>query len=250
MPNFDISKRFLILLIVFVAGLFVFWGFRIAEILYEMQGGYPRELSVDGQGIAYIKPDLATVSVGVSTEGKTSEAVSKENNEKMNAVMAALEKLGVEEKDIQTTNYFLGPKYNWNEEQGNFQDGFRMEQNLDVRVRDFDLVNQVVQGVTDAGANVVGGVRFSVENPESAKTEARKEAVAAAKEKAKSIAEATGFKLKKLVNYYEWTDGTVMRTAVSSYGMGGEEAFIEPKADIAPGEDKVTINVTLTYRID
>lgn len=244
--GWDLSNRVFTLVAVLGVGLTLFFAFRVAQIWRDMTGSYAREISVEGVGEAYSVPDRAVIQLGVTTDAATSEEAVSQNTEKMNAVLEAIKALGVAEEDIQTTGYYLNPKYNWTDE-GQVDDGYTLTQNVEVRLTDFDLVGEVIAQSNKAGANMVGGVEFTVENPETAKQEARMEAVAEAKEKAEQIAEASGLKLGDVVNYYEYS---------YSEGKGGYYDFAEAtleESSVAPnieaGQEEVSLTVTLTYQL-
>lgn len=244
--GWDLSNRVFTLVAVLGVGLTLFFVFKIAQIWREINGSYNREISVEGVGEAYSVPDRAVIQLGVTTDAATSEEAVSQNTEKMNAVLEAIKALGVAEEDIQTTGYYLNPKYNWTDE-GQVDDGYTLTQNVEVQLTDFDLVGEVIAQSSKAGANMVGGVDFTVENPETATQEARMEAVAEAKEKAEQIAEASGLKLGDVVNYYEYS---------YSEGKGGFYDFAETSledASMAPnieaGQEEVSLTVTLTYQL-
>ncbi|MFA4891606.1 MAG: SIMPL domain-containing protein [Candidatus Gracilibacteria bacterium] len=237
-------------LLVVALALAIFLGFRSYQISREIYD-YSREITVEAQGTSYASPDLATISLGVTTEAVTAEKAVKDNTKKMNDVIAKIKELGIEGKDIQSTNYYLNPKYNWSEAKGNYEDGYTISQDILIKVRDLTKVGEVLTASTEAGANVIGSVSFSIENPEKAKSEARDIAIANAKEKAKLIEEQTGLNIGKISNYYEYQDYSY------DYGKGGGGyAFAEGggggeivSATIEPGQEQVTLNVSLTFKI-
>ena len=69
----------------------------------------PNTISVSGTGTAKGSPDIATVNIGVMTRNDDPTKAVSENNAKMNAIMGSMKELGIEAKDIQTTN-FLDPR--------------------------------------------------------------------------------------------------------------------------------------------
>ncbi len=237
-------------LLVVALALTSFLGFRTYQISREIYD-YSREITVEAQGISYASPDLATISLGVTTEAATAEKAVKDNTKKMNDVIAKIKELGIESKDVQSTNYYLNPRYDWSEAKGNYQNGYTISQDISIKVRDLTKVGEVLTTSTEAGANVVGSVNFSIENPEKAKAEAREIAIANAKEKAKLIEEQTGLHIGKISNYYEYQDYSY------DYGKGGSMysfaegggAPIMDSATIEPGQEQVTLNVSLTYKI-
>lgn len=247
----EISNRIFVLLIVFLVGLTTFWGFRIYEIYNAQTGDYPREITVEGQGKAYMTPDVAHIILGVYSEAATSEEVVADNTKKMNAVMEAVKAAGIAEEDVRTTSYYLDPKYEWTEDRGSYQDGYYLDQTVDVKVRDFETIGTLLAGVTKAGANTVGGIQFVVDDAELAKNEAREDAIARATAKAEKIAEQAGLKLGKVINYYEYSNGFGMpymeRAVTSSYY--GEESLDMAVPPIEPGQEEISLTVNLTYRL-
>ena len=251
--KFDFSNRVFALITAVVVGLVLFWGFSIYDMWVTNTGDYPREVSVEGEGTAYVVPDVAETRIGIYIQGETADVVTKEGSEKMNAIIAAIQKEGVEEEDIQTTDYFLSPNYNWSEEKGSYTDGFYLDQTIEVKIRDFEIIGKVLSVATEEGANSNTGINFVIDDPETAKEEARKDAIAQAKEKADQIAEASGLKIGKLLNYYEYDNyyGYDDYYGAAPYAMdyGYEEAVALAEPAIEPGQEEVTVNVTLTYRI-
>lgn len=245
--GFDLSNRVFKLVILFIVFLAMYWGFKAYEILTSVTGNYVREISVDAEGTAYVVPDTAVIRLGVSTEGASSEAVVSENTDKMNKVLEAIKGLGIEESKIQTTSYYLTPDYTWDENGNETTTGYTLDQTVEVRLQDFEKIGDLIAAANTAGANTVSGIEFTLEDPETAKTEARTEAIASAKAKAQQIAMASGLRLGDMVSYYEY----------SSYyeGKGGYMDYYAESADmmsvpsIEPGQEEITLTVTLTYQI-
>lgn len=256
--QFDLSNRLFTTIIVFVISIVGLAGVA-AYGIWDSVENENDTLTVEGQGKAYMSPDMAYIDVGVTADAETSEEAVEEGSKKMENVTEALKSFGVEEKDIQTTNYSVYPKYKWIPlDQTNVEDGFTFSQSVKVRIRDFEKIGEGLAEVTKAGANLVGGVYFDIENNEKVKAEARKKAVEDARKKAEAISEETGIRLGKVVNFWE-SGGDVF------YGKGGggmayqEERAMSmdaalPTANIAPpvispGEQEVIMSVSLTYEI-
>lgn len=245
--GFDVSNRFFYLLIVFVAAMSLFWMFRMYEIWNSSQGNWAREISVEGTGTAYVVPDTAVVRLGVTTDADTSEEAVSGNSEKMTKIMAALKELGIEDKDIKTVDYYLSPSYIWTEGQGDKLTGYQLSNTVEVKLKDFDKVNDLITQASAAGANTVSGVEFTVDDPDAAKAEAREEAIASAKEKAELISKQSGLRLGHMVNYWEYSNDYYG-------GKGGGEMYMEEitaesSPSITPGEQEITLTVTLSYQL-
>ena len=70
-----------------------------------------RTISVNGEGRASAAPDMAVISIGVQTQGKTAVAALRENSAAMSSTIKQLSDLGVAEKDIQTSGLSINPRY-------------------------------------------------------------------------------------------------------------------------------------------
>lgn len=203
--------------------------------------------TVQGVGEATGIPETAQFSVGVTKTATTVEVAQEQTNTAMNTIIEELKKLGIEEKDIKTSNYNVNPNIDF---QSGTQrtTGYTVSANLDVTIRDTDKANQALDAATKSGANVVNGVNFvlSDEDKQKLEEEARKEAIKNAKEKAESIANDVGIKLGKIINVAINQDSPVMpfdaklETANVARGGGTD-------TQLQPGENKVTVTVSLSY---
>ena len=250
--RFELSNRIFNLLIIFLVVITGYWGFKAYEVWKTDPSNYPRELYVEETAKTSIAPDIAKVTLGVSTEAKTSEQAVNDNSAKMNAVTKTLKEAGIEEKDIKTMGYYLNPKYTVPGIKGgvSVQDGFSLEQTLEVTIRDFSKVGDIIAKSSGAGANTVGGVNFQVEDPDAAKAKVREQAIAKAKEKAKMIAEQAGLDLGKVINYNEY-DGSTYDYGKGGYAEGAVmDSTVPPMApNIQPGQQEIALTVNLTFRV-
>lgn len=264
MAQFDVSNRLYVVIWVFVLPIIAFAIIAGFDYWSYVEGDYAREFTVEGTGTAFVVPDNAKVSFGVYSEGDTVDEVTEDGNDRMEAVMAALEELGIEEDNVKTTGYFLDANYEWTEAQGSFQDGFYLDQTIQVSFDDFEVIPDAITAVTAAGADMAGGVQFDVADVEAAKDMAREEAIANAKKKAEVIADESGLKLGNVVNYWEYEDyyyddyyyGGYAEPAIaleksldSSFTLAESEELQLSSPTISPGEQEITLNVSLTYRI-
>lgn len=249
--KFDLSNRLFTIVVILLIGTISLTGFEIYQIWNAAKGNYAREISVEASGKAYVVPDVAKVTLGVKTEAKTAETAVSENTQKMNAITTDVKNLGIEEKDIKTTGYYLNPKYIYSEkDKKDIQDGYVLEQTIEVTIRDFDKIGKIMTSATKNGANNISSLNFVVDDPENAKSKARSEAIAKAKEKAKQIAKDSGLKLGRVINFYEYEDYGYYPTepmAADSYLAGAQTNMVTPR--ITPGEKEISLRVTLTYRV-
>ncbi len=228
-----------------VAGCFFLGGKYI-----EKQNLDPITITVSGEGKTTAAPDLAMLSLGVQTGRQTSAGqamtVLKKN---MDAVMAALKKAGVEDKDISTENFYLSPAYDWTTG-GQIPKGFEANQSLRVKVRNLDKVSDVLGAATAAGANQAGSISFTIDDPEQVRGEARAKAIEQAKAKAEILAKNLGKSLGKMRGFVE--GGAAVppmmydRMTMAAGVGGGAEAQATP---LPAGEQDVVVGVSLTYEL-
>jgi len=218
-------------------------------------------ISVSGLGEVYTKPDLALVTFAVTTEAKTVEEAMSENTEKMNDIISAIKEEEVEEKYLKTTNFSIYPRYEWREpsEEGYYPEGqrvlvgYEINQSLEIRIKDLEKVQKIIQAATREGANQMSNLQFTVEDREEVEKQARQEAIEEAQQKARELADQLGVRLVRIANFYEYSDsGIRYAKGVSieesaALGIGGGEA---PAPQIQTGENKIQVEVTITYEIN
>lgn len=219
-------------------------------------------VSFSGQGKVFAKPDIATLDFSVFTEAATSKAAQDANSKKSQQITDFLKKQNIDEKDVKTTYYNIYPKYSYyppviyDERQVQAYPmpteppepkivGYQVTQGFQVKVRDFDKLSEVVDGLVANGVNNVNNLGFSIEDPEKLRAEARTLAIADAKEKADELKGKIGIKLGKIVNFYEDIYGYQFADGRG----GGIEALPAKGPSLPPGENEITVSVTLTYQI-
>ena len=199
---------------------------------------------VSGEGKVNVKPDMASVNVGIRAQAQTVKAVQDQINTVINKISEAVKSLGVDAKDIQTINYSIYPDYDYSGSSQRIK-GYTASTNLSVKVRDTDQVNNVIDAATSNGANEVSGISFEVSDKHKAENEARQKAVEEAKKKAEQAAKIAGFKLGKIINYSESFGEEPRPISLRSLSQGTPESTTQ----IEPGSSEVKVTVTLSYEI-
>lgn len=245
----ELSNRVFYLAVVLIAGVFVSFVGGVFYQFSSLPQNYPQEITVSGEGKVYAKPDIAMVSLGLKTEGNSVKDITQTNITAMNSIIADLKKLGIEDKDIQTTQYSITPQYNWTEKNGQVPNGYAVEQSVSVKIRNFEKIGNVFEIATNHGANTVGGLQFSIDDPAKVQADAREKAIAEAKNKALVLAKQSGLSIVKLVNISEgYASPSPMMYSKDAVGMGSNaELSIAPT--IQPGQTEVNTTVYLTYRV-
>lgn len=228
-------------------------------IIRELDLAYPisvtttqrsSELAVTGEGKIDISPDTALIRVGIVVSNmKTVQEAQNEVSKRSNQIIDELSKLGVDKKDMKTTNYNIYPQYgDGTGREVNSIKGYNGSTTVQIKTKKIDQVGTFLAKATEAGANQVEGVEFAIDDPAIYRKQARDAAIASAKEQAKQLSQSLGIKLGKITNIVE-----------SSYGVPGPMPYMAAESlskDIAlggaapaiqPGTQTISTMVTVYF---
>jgi uncharacterized protein YggE len=202
-------------------------------------------IAVEGSGSAAAPPDVAQISAGVVTQSATAAQALAANNASMDKVLKAVSALGIASKDVQTTSVSVVPQ---RRQQGRPDGsppeivGYEVSNQVRVTVRDLGALGRLLDELVGQGANVLGGVSFSVADPAPLLDQARVKAMADARHRAEVYATAAGVKVGRLLAVREGT-AAIPRL---------ERPFLRAAGPvpIAPGEQEVQVSVSVTYGIE
>lgn len=200
-------------------------------------------ITLTGEASIAAAPDMATVSLGVTTEASTAAEAMTANSKALSAVIERLKAAGIADHDLQTSSLSLNPNWTGYEEGSIPQiSNYTAMNMLNVRVRDLAGLGAVLDASIADGANTLNGITFELSAPRPVQDEARRAAMADAIAKARLYAEAAGVKLGKIATISE------------QQGYGGPmPVFMEAKAatpvPVASGQIALQAQVTVTYEI-
>lgn len=205
----------------------------------------PPRIVATGMGTAKAAPDVAYVSLGVVTTGKRAQEASQANAAAADKIVAALKRAGIDEKDIQTSNYSIQPVYRNNDFSKGI-DGYQVSNIVRAAVRKLSSLGNVIDAGLDAGANNVQGVSFGLEERDAAEDQALTSAVKEARRKAEVMAKAAGVRITGVQEISTSFEG---RPVPMMAGFAGEAAMAKIATPISPGELEVSANVTMVFTI-
>jgi uncharacterized protein len=203
-------------------------------------------ISVTGTGIVKIAPDVADLSVGVNITRPTVKEARAVAARQMTAVLAALAKAGIADKDVQTSGLNLNPVYDYS---GNTQrlTGYTVSNTVTATIRNLDTVDDVVDGAMKAGATTMDGLTFRVDDPAAAEAQARDAAVKDARTKADALARAAGVSISGVQTIVEQTANTPQPIM---YEAAVPRAASDASTPIKTGTNDVSVSVSIVYLID
>lgn len=218
-------------------------------------------ITVEGDGEAVSIPDIGQFTFSVVEKASTVAAAQDSAAKKLNAAVEYLKGQKVDEKDIKTVNYSVGPVYEWQQTScaigvpcpggKSTLTGYEVRQSIQVKVRDTKKAGELLTGVGTTGATELSGLTFTVDNDDKLKADARAEAIGKAKAQADELAGQLGVRLVRIVNFNENGGGypspMYSRDAVGVGGIMMAEGKTAPT--VPTGENKITSHVTITYEI-
>lgn len=205
-------------------------------------------LTVSSEGRVTRAPDIAEVSGGVVTMAPTASAAMSENAVRMNAVVAAVRKAGIADRDIQTSGLNLQPQYRYENNQAPILTGYQANNTVSLRIRRVADTGKLLDTLVAVGANQISGPNFRVDAADAALDEARLAAVKTARTRAELYARASGMRIKRIASIaesggYEPGPRPMMMTARA-------EKMDSAPTPVAPGEVALTINVTMVFELE
>ncbi|MEO8894258.1 MAG: SIMPL domain-containing protein, partial [Rhizomicrobium sp.] len=120
----------------------------------------PPHISVSGSAMLSVAPDIARLRAGVTATGTTAKAAGEASAQAMSSVMTAIKAAGIAEKDVQTSRYSIQPIFS--DTNPRKITGFTASNDVTLTVRNLDSLGALIDKLTAAGANAMGGIQFVV----------------------------------------------------------------------------------------
>lgn len=210
-------------------------------------GDQPR-ISVRGSGGVSARPDMASLQIGVSIQNPSLDAAQSEAAGKMDALVQQLKGAGIDEKDINTTQYNVEPVMDYRDGQSPTVTGFRVTNIVDVKIRDLSKASKLIDDLVKSGANTIYGLSFGFSDPSALMKQAREAAVKDAREKAEQLATLNGVSLGSVL-VVDDAGANLPTPALESKvanSMAQDAAILPP---INPGQQEVRVEVSVVYGI-
>ena len=208
-----------------------------------------RTMNVNGTGMVMLTPDIAYINIGVHTELPTAADAVSSNTTQTQQVVDAIKSMGVDAKDIRTTNFSI-----YANTQTDPQTGARtgttyvVDNTVYVTVRKLDTLGDLLDASVKAGANSINSIQFDVQDKTAAIKQARDAAVKDARTQADELASASGVTLGDLqtVSFYD----SVPTPMADSFGKGGGAVMNAAAAvPVSAGQLTITVTVNMVYEI-
>jgi uncharacterized protein YggE len=206
-----------------------------------------RTMNVNGVGQINLTPDIAYIYIGVHSEAATATEAVAANKTQTNAVIDAIKKAKVADKDIRTTNFSIYPSQKYGPDgTSTGETVYMVDNSVYVTVRNLDSLGGLLDDAVSAGANTINSITFDLADKTQAVKDARAKAVADAKTQAQEIATASGVSLGNIQNISFYDTSPIASPMYS--GKGGGMAA-DASVPIQPGELTISVTVNLVYEI-
>lgn len=231
-------------LAVAVGALIAVWS-RPQSIVAATTTSPVRQITVVGKGEAKATPDTASVQLGVQSEAETARQALTDNNTQMQAMIAKIKELGVADKDIQTSNISIYPRY---DDKGRDVLGYQVSNTVTVTIRNISQTGELLDKVVDAGANSVMGIAFNIDQPNQLEQTAREAAIRDARARAEAMAQTSNSALGQVLSITE----NIGATPPPVYPMAAERMMAADAAGSVPiqgGEQTINAQVQITFEL-
>lgn len=204
-------------------------------------------LDVVATGEASRVPDVAIISAGVVTRATTASQALQQNAQRMERVIAALRRAGVAERDVQTSSINLHPDYRHRDNEQPVVTGYNASNQVTVRFRDIAQSGKILDALVAEGANQINGPQLTIDKPEAALDEARRNAIVVARARAQLYAQATGKRVGRILAISEGGGG-YPRPEIMVMARGERGGMADTK--IVPGEQTLSVSVQVTFELE
>lgn len=249
MDSLSSTTKHSLLVAVTVAGVLYIIGQYIASqplrIQQEVEAN--REITVSGTAEVTAVPDIASITLGVTTGPQPSaERALALLTQRFNSVVASLEKLNVAEEDIKATNVSLNPEYDFVDGERRLR-GYTASESVRVKIRDLENAGRVLAAATGEGVNQVSGLSFEIDDPAELEAQAQEEAIEDAQSKADRLAKALGTNLGE-VKSFTASGGSQPPTPIFARAQL-ENVALDEGPPLPAGSQDVISTVTITYSL-
>ncbi len=221
------------------------------------------KITVTGEAVVNVKPDKIILSFGIETWDANINVAKQKNTEILKKALAAVKDCDVPEKEIQTDQISIEPRWDDSYKRQNFV-GYFVRNTLVVTISDVEKVEKLVTTILQVGVNYIHGIDFQTTEFKKYREEARELALKAAKEKADKMAAVLGQTVGAPIQINENYSGSPWGYWSSWYGWGRGRSSgmsqVNVQADrgssneiadtIALGKISIRASVSVTFELE
>ncbi|MEQ8802957.1 SIMPL domain-containing protein [Haliea sp.] len=225
----------------------------LGAAVHASDGSPQPQIRVTGEGRAMLVPDMAMLNLTVTREGATAREALDANSTAMQEVLAAMRNAGIGERDLQTAQFSIQPRYRHHRPDASGQQeppeivGYTVSNSLVVRVRELEEVGAILDRSVSLGVNQGGNIQFLNDDPAAALEQARVAAVKDALQRAATLTAAAGVKSGRILEIAEQSSQPRPMPMARAEMMMSADAGAVP---VAGGENTYSVTVTVTLALE
>jgi uncharacterized protein len=196
------------------------------------------KMSVTSTQTIKVLPDMAYVTLGVTSQGSSADAAQNANSKIANAVVAAIKAQGVTDENIQTSNINLYQDYTDAKK-------YDMQTDFSIKVSQIANVGKVIDAAISAGANVTYSLSFDIQDRDAVYMKALQQAMTSVADKAQKMASSGGLSIDKVLDVQEVSQSAVVYPMAAATMKEAGDASTQ--VNVSPGQIDVSATITATY---
>ncbi len=225
-----------------------------AQPVFADENSSSGRISLTGIGTIAGTPDMAVINSGVVTFGKTARIALDANTEAMGELFVLFEGTGIENRDIQTSQFSVQPRYIYSDQRDENGyplapriNGYQVSNTLSVKVRELATLGSLLDRAVSVGANRINSISFTVNDPEPLLDDARRAAMADAIAKARLFADAAGVELGRIISISEGAQSPAPQFEMVQFARAAADSGPVP---VAAGELSFSKTISVVWELD
>lgn len=211
-----------------------------------------RTITVTGKGQVSVKPD--TIKLRITTEGTyyEYEDTIRISADQTRILKETLASAGLDPADLKTTSFDINTAYeSYKDKEGNYKSrfvGYKFSHRTYIKFEnDNKILGRVLYAISKCPIDISFDIDYTVSNPEDAKNEMLKNAIADAKSKAKILAEAAEVELGQIEDIsYSWSELHFTSSPIDNFVMEPKMMAAPDAYDIDIEADDIDLSDTVT----
>ena len=205
-------------------------------------------IRVTGDARVTAKPDRVQIDIGVTTRAAQSQDAASQNAREVDSVLAAVRKVAGAAGALRTISYSLSPNYRYRPKEGEPTiEGYTALNVVQVTLDDLTRIGAVIDAATQAGANRIQGIQFTLRDQDTVRAQALREAALRARAEVDVLASALGLKVLRVLTVEE-NSPRIMPIRVFNGAARAANAEAAP-TPVEAGTLDVTADVTLSVEV-
>jgi len=206
-----------------------------------------RTITVPGQAVVLVEPNVASVRLGVNVLAGTAAAARESAAVTMKKILDAVTKQGVARGDVRTALVSLNPTMDYSDNKGPRITGYQVQNSVSVTLRNLARTGDLIDAALGAGASTLDSLDFRLDDATTAAAEARAAAMTDARARATTIARAAKAKVGAVLAVVEGQPmSPPMPFPAARMALKAEAAATPVEA----GTQEISVALTVTFELD